>query len=63
MSTTIHSGISVEITNQLIAVVFSCNSGANIVVVVGIVSVIIITCVNVVVGGGVDGRVSVSVET
>ena len=45
-----HSGLSVGITNQLILVVFSCNSGGNIVVlVVGIIIIII---------GGVDDGVS-----
>ena len=34
MSVAVHSGLSVGITNRLAAVVFSCNSGGNVVVVV-----------------------------
>ena len=61
MSAAVHYGLSVRITNQLAAVVFSCYCGGNVVVVsVVAVVIIIISGVDVAVGG-VDGRVSVSV--
>ena len=53
-----HSGISVGITNQLAAVVFNYNSGGDSVVVVAVVS-----SVKAIVGGHVDGTVSVRLMT
>lgn len=50
--TVVHSGLFVGMTNQRAVVVFSCNSGDNIVVVV-------VSGVDVVGGDVVDGRVIV----
>ena len=53
MSASVHSGLSVGITNQLAAIVFSCKRFGNIVV----VDVIFVSGVDVVVGDGVGGVV------
>ena len=42
MSAAMHSGLTVGITNQLTAGVFSCNSGDNIVVVDIVVVVVVV---------------------
>ena len=53
ISAAVHSGLSVEITNQLASVVFSCYSGGNIVIViVFVVILIIVTVVGWLDGGG-----------
>ena len=59
MSAAVHFGLSIGIANQLAAVVNSRDNDGNI----GVVVVIIISSVDVVVVGVVDGRVSVRVVT